>query len=85
MIKSSVRPPMRLFFTMVRKPSGEWSRVGKAYFNRKTATGWLPFVRGAWIGCSVKVSQFTIRFDQNGNPDSRSRSILDVKYNMDAP
>ena len=75
-----------VFFTMVKHPAtGKWTRVGKAYTSRKTATEWLPFVRGAWRNiCPVKVSQFTVRF-VNGIITAKSKAILDTKYNMDCP
>ena len=73
-----------VFFTMVLHPVTGWTRVGKAYFSRNDASGWLPFVRGAWRGCRVKVSQCTLRF-KNGALTERSREILDQKFNMDPP
>jgi hypothetical protein len=72
-----------LFFTMVMHPVKWWTRVGNAYGSRKEAIGWLPFVRDAWRGCRVKVSQCTLRF-KNGALCEKSKRTLDKKYNLDA-
>jgi hypothetical protein len=70
-----------LFFTMVYQPFHGWARVGPSYVNRKTAQGWLWFVRGAWRGCDVRISQFTARWI-DGNLDARSVGVLNRKFNM---
>ena len=74
----------RVWFTMVLHPAKGWMRAGKAYGSRETAREWVPFVRGAWRGLRVKVSQCTIRW-VNGKLDEKSRRTLDEKFNMDAP
>lgn len=76
-------PPVVAWFTMVRKPNGEWHRVGKQYFDREVAKSWLPFVRGAWLGCKVRLSRLTIHRDTGGNITERCRRVLDEKFNMD--
>ena len=39
-----------VYFTMVNHPLKGWVRVGNAYSSRKTAQGWLGFVRtSAWV------------------------------------
>ncbi|AQH05957.1 hypothetical protein A9R05_44190 (plasmid) [Burkholderia sp. KK1] len=73
-----------VFFTMVLHPVTGWTRVGNAYSSRETASGWLSFVRGAWRGCRVKVSQCTLRF-KNGVLTEKSRQILDQKFNLEPP
>lgn len=73
-----------VFFTMVRHPIKGWMRVGNAYGTRKSAAGWLSFVRGSWRGCAAKVSQCTLRFE-DGALSQASVRILDSKYNLDAP
>ena len=70
-----------LFFTMIAHPVKGWTRVGNAYGSRKAATGWLPFIRGAWRGCRAKVSQCTLFFD-NGAICEKSKRLLDTKYNL---
>jgi hypothetical protein len=74
----------RVWFTMVLHPLNGWIRAGKAYGSRDAAREWVPFVRGAWRGLRVKVSQCTLRW-VNGQLDERSRRTLDEKFNMDAP
>ena len=74
----------RVWFTMVLHPAKGWMRAGKAYGSRKAAREWVPFVRVAWRGLRVKVSQCTLRW-VNGQLDERSRRTLDEKFNMDAP
>lgn len=74
----------RVWFTMVSHPANGWIRAGKAYGSREAAREWVPFVRGAWRGLRVKVSQCTLRW-VNGQLDERSRRTLDKKFNMDAP
>ena len=76
-------PPVVVWFTMVRKRSGEWQRVGKPFFDRDVAKSWLPFVRGAWRGCTVRLSRLTIHHDETGRITDRCRRILDEKFNMD--
>jgi hypothetical protein len=73
-----------VFFTMVNHPAKGWMRVGKAYGSRDAAREWLPFVRGAWRGMRVKVVQCTLRWI-NGQLDEKSRTVLDKRFNMDAP
>lgn len=75
--------PVVVWFTMVRKPSGEWSRVGRAYRDRTVAVSWLPFVRGAWRGCKVRLSQCTIKRTVDGKVSEQSRRVLSEKFNMD--
>ncbi len=72
-----------VFFTMVLHPVDGWIRVGNAYPSRKSATDWLPFVRGSWRGCRARVSQCTVRLD-GGKVCEKSRRLLDEKYNLDA-
>ena len=72
-----------VFFTMVMHPATGWTRVGNAYPSRKAAADWLPFVRGAWRGLRVKVSQCTVRLE-GGKVCEQSRRLLDEKYNLDA-
>ncbi|HYE79203.1 MAG TPA: hypothetical protein VEI97_14565 [bacterium] len=72
-----------VFFTMVRHPVNGWIRVGNAYASRKAASGWLSFVRGAWRGCQVRVSQCTLQY-VGGVLTERSRAVLDQKYNLDS-
>ncbi|MFH1604883.1 MAG: hypothetical protein ABIH03_13350 [Pseudomonadota bacterium] len=74
----------RVWFTMVLHPAKGWIRAGKAYGSREAAREWVPFIRGAWHGLRVKVSQCTLRW-VNGQLDERSRRTLDEKFNMDAP
>jgi hypothetical protein len=74
----------RVWFTMVSHPAKGWMRVGNAYVSRDVAREWVPFVRGAWRGLRVKVSQCTLRW-VNGQLDEKSRRTLDEKFNMDAP
>jgi len=45
----------------------------------------LPFVRGAWRGCSVRVAQCTLRFKADGLLTEASKRVLDRKFNLDAP
>lgn len=73
-----------VFFTMVRHPKG-LMRAGNAYPSRKAAAEWVPFVRGVWRFLRVTVSQCTLYFDANGALSERSKRLLDVKYNLDAP
>lgn len=73
-----------VFFTMVRHPIKGWIRAGNAYGTKKEAASWLPFVRGAWRGCYVRVSQCTLRL-QNGVLCEKSKRLLDTKYNLDVP
>lgn len=72
-----------LFFTMMMHPVKGWTRVGNVYPSRKAAADWLPFVRGYWRGMRVKVSQATVRLDDNGKICEKSRRLLDEKYNLD--
>ncbi len=72
-----------VFFTMVRHPVKGWIRAGNAYGSRKAAAEWIPFVRGSWRGCKVKVSQCTLRFE-DGVLCEATRQVLDKKYNLDA-
>ena len=72
-----------VFFTMVMHPLKGWTRVGNAYPTRKLAGEWVPFVRGAWKGLRVKVSQCTV-YLENGKVSEKSRRLLDTKYNLDA-
>lgn len=72
-----------IFFTMVMHPAKGWMRAGSAYPSRKAANDWLPFVRGAWRGLRVKVSQCTVRLE-GGKPCEKSKRLLDEKYNLDA-
>ena len=72
-----------LFFTMVSSRNGKWIRVGNAYNSRKQAEIWLPFVKGFWVGRSVKVSQCTVKIE-NGQVCEKSIRLLDSKYNIDA-
>ena len=74
----------RMFFIMVNHPLKGWTRVGKAYAKKEVAQSWVPFVRGAWRCCRVKVSQFTAVF-RDGKLDEKSRETLDKKFNMDSP
>ena len=79
-----VKPDKRtVFFTMVMHPLKGWIRVGNAYPTRKSASEWVPFVRGAWKGLRVKVSQCTV-YLENGKVSEKSRRLLDAKYNLDA-
>jgi hypothetical protein len=71
-----------VFFTMVQHPINGWTRVGNAYTSYNRATGWLSFVRGAWSGCKVKVSQFTAVW-VDGELTDKSVKTLDEKYNLD--
>ena len=71
-----------LFFTMVSSRNGKWIRVGNAYNSRKQAKSWLPFVKGFWVGRSVKVSQCTLRFE-DGQVCEKSKLLLLQKYNLD--
>jgi hypothetical protein len=71
------------FFTMVNHPAKGWIRAGRAYPTKKIASSWLSFVRGAWRGLPVKVSQCTVYFEQ-GQICEKSKHILDIKYNLDA-
>jgi hypothetical protein len=73
-----------VYFTMVRHPSRGLMRVGNAYGSRKAAADWLPFVRGAWRGCSVSISRCTLVW-VGGELTLSSRRVLDQKYNLDAP
>ena len=68
---------------MVMHPANGWMRVGNAYPSRKAAADWLPFVRGAWRGLRVKVSQCTVWLI-GGKVCEKSRRLLDRKYNIDA-
>lgn len=72
-----------VFFTMVPSRNGKWIRVGNAYNSRKQAESWLPFVKGFWVGRSVKISQCTLRFE-DGKLCENSIKLLNAKYNMDA-
>ena len=72
-----------VFFTMVMHPLKGWTRVGNAYPTRKLAGEWVPFVRAAWKGLRVKVSQCTV-YLENGKVSEKSRRLLDTKYNLDA-
>jgi hypothetical protein len=73
---------MKVYFTMVCHPGKGWIRVGNAYRTRAIAAGWLPFVRGAWKGCRVRVSELTLRY-VDGDLDERTRQTLDRKFNLD--
>lgn len=73
-----------LYFTMVRHPSSGWIRVGKPFSKKETARGWLSFVKGAWRGLPVKISQMTCTL-VDGEIDEKSKQILDEKFNMDPP
>lgn len=72
-----------LFFTMVKHPLKGWIRAGNAYFSRGSAQEWLPFVKGRWRYCKVKVSQCTITL-MNGVPTDKSRKILSEKFNLES-
>ena len=72
-----------VFFTMVMFPDG-WKRVGNAYATRKAAQSWLPFIRKRFHGLRAKVSQFTVRYNEDGSISEKSAKILDEKYNLDA-
>lgn len=72
-----------VFFTMVMHPAKGWTRVGNAYPSKKSASDWLPFVRGAWRGCRAKVSQCTLRIE-DGKVCEESKRVLDKKFNLDA-
>ncbi len=74
----------RVWFTMIMHPATGWTRVGRAYASRNSASEWIPFVRGAWRGLQTKVAQCTLRW-VNGQLDDKSRRTLDKKFNMDAP
>jgi len=71
-----------VFFTIVSSRNGKWIRVGNAYNSRKQAESWLPFVKGFWVGRSVKISQCTLRFE-DGKLCEKSKLLLQ-KYNLDA-
>lgn len=73
-----------VFFIMVRHPLKGRVRVGNTYPSKRAARGWVPFVRAAWRGLPVMVSQFTLTL-VDGVIDAKSRAILDKKYNLDAP
>ena len=70
-----------IFFTMVMHPEKGWIRVGNSYPSRAAAAEWLPFVRGAWRGLRVKVSQCTLRLE-GGKVCDASQRMLDDKYNL---
>jgi hypothetical protein len=72
-----------VYFTMVKHPLKNWIRIGNAYKSRKTASGWIPFVRGAWRGLRVKISQCTLTFI-DGKLSDRSRRMLNEKYKIDS-
>lgn len=63
-----------VYFTMVNHPLKGWVRVGNAYSSRKTAQGWLGFVRVAWRGLPCRVSACTIT-SVDGQIDERSRKV----------
>lgn len=81
---SPISERKRVYFTMVLHPAGGWTRVGNAYGSRKSAQGWVPFVRKSWRGLRTRVSQCTLHLI-DGKLDARSVKILDRKFNMDAP
>jgi hypothetical protein len=66
---------------MVLKPSGKWVRTGPPYRSKKNAQSWLPFVRGANRGGSVKLRQCTVRFTPQGEPTEVSVKRLDQEFN----
>ena len=74
----------RVWFTMVLHPTTGWTRAGKAYGSCEAARSWVPFLRGAWRGLPVKISQCTLRW-ADGQLDETSRRTLDKKFNMDVP
>lgn len=73
-----------VFFTMVMHPNGKWTRVGNSYAKKDTAKGWVPFVKGAWRGCRVKVQPCTLELE-DGKLTPASLEILDREYNFDPP
>ena len=72
----------RVYFTMILHSVNGWTRAGRAYSSRAAAVEWLPFVRKAWRGLRVKVSQCTLRYNA-GHLDERSIRTLDKKFNME--
>ena len=75
---------VRVFFTMVNHPINGRIRVGHAHSTRENAAGWLPFVRGRWVGCRASISSATLRF-VDGVITDKSARLLSEKYNMDPP
>lgn len=72
-----------VFFAMILHPLKGWTRVGNAYSSRKSAQSWLGFVRSYWH-LRAKVASCTLTL-VNGQPDERSRRVLDTKFNLDPP
>lgn len=78
-----MREPIRVFFTMVRKPCGEVVRVGKPFRSKTVANDWKSFVKGAWNGCRVTVRSLLVTFDEGGGVTEKSRRRLDREFNCD--
>ena len=73
----------RLYFTLVCHPLGA-KRVGNAYPTKQDARDAVLFVRGAWRGMRVKVSQCTIVW-RDGVLTPKSVETLSCKYNLEPP
>lgn len=62
-----------VYFTMVNHPLKGWVRVGNAYSSRKTAQGWLGFVRVAWRGLPCRVWMRVATWAKVERPEPRRR------------
>ena len=87
--KTSVKPgkvhPLArtVYFTMVKISTG-WIRVGNAYFSRKDAEDWLPFVSESKGGRPAKAEKLTLNY-VDGALDKQTVRTLDEVFNLDAP
>lgn len=80
-----IRDPVDVFFTMVRKPTGEWIRVGRQHRTREAAREWMPIVKGQWRFCKTSIRKLTLRFTETGELTEATKRRLDREFNMDPP
>lgn len=77
------KPTSELWFIMVEKFPGQWSRVGRWHAKKESAKSWVPFVKAAWHGMPTRVVRCPVRYAADGSVAASTRELLDKKFNCD--
>lgn len=72
-----------VWFVMLERADGTWSRVGRPYRAKATAHSWLPFVKAAWHASRGRVRRCTLNIGPDGKATEATRRRLDTVFNCD--
>ena len=72
-----------VWLVMVKKPTGEWGRVGPVYRQKHVAASWVTFVKSSYHGATTRVRYIRIPLIAPGKTTDAMRRKLSEKYAID--